>query len=257
MPDAPRIFTSEYYERLRDLEERFWWNAGMRDVAALLLRQRSLPAAGLLLDIGCGSGQTMTWFRSLYPGWRTIGLDVALDALRSARTHHAAQVTLASALDLPVSTRSVDLVVTLDVLQHLPLDGGDRRSLREMSRVLKPGGHLLVRTNAQSFPIVGDDPQFNFHKYGQRELRAKLEAAGFAVLRLGRLNALLGLAEIPNALRADRGSGSYHGLQATLRRDPPWWSALKRLWLRLEGGAVARGYSWPLGRTMIALCQRP
>src|SRR5690349_14599274 len=110
MPDAPRIFTSEYYERLRDLEERFWWNAGMRDVAARLLRQRSLPAAGLLLDIGCGSGQTMTWFRSLYPGWRTIGLDVALDALRSARTQHAAQVTLASALDLPVSTRSVDLV---------------------------------------------------------------------------------------------------------------------------------------------------
>ena len=42
---APRIFTPEYYARMRDLEDASWWNAGMRDVAALLLDTARLPPA--------------------------------------------------------------------------------------------------------------------------------------------------------------------------------------------------------------------
>ena len=50
----PRIFTPEYYRRMRDLESSSWWNAGMRDVATSLLGLTTLPSAGTLLDIGCG-----------------------------------------------------------------------------------------------------------------------------------------------------------------------------------------------------------
>ena len=53
---------------------------------------------------------------------------------------------------LPFADRSIDLVITLDVMQHLPLGSGDKQALAELRRVLKAGGHLPVRTNAQSFP---------------------------------------------------------------------------------------------------------
>ena len=59
---APRIFTPEYYARMRELETSGWWNAAMRDVAAMLLNDVQLPASGTILDVGCGSGQTLTWF---------------------------------------------------------------------------------------------------------------------------------------------------------------------------------------------------
>lgn len=36
-----------------------------------------MPATGTCLSVGCGSGQTMAWLRSLYPRWRYVGLDVA------------------------------------------------------------------------------------------------------------------------------------------------------------------------------------
>jgi ubiquinone/menaquinone biosynthesis C-methylase UbiE len=257
--EAPRIFTPEYYERMRDLESVSWWNAGMRDVAASLLGDVDLPDRGLLLDVGCGSGQTMTWFARRHPRWSSVGLDVAREGLVAARTLGVTTVMSASALDLPLPSASVDLVITLDVLQHLPLDGGDARALGEMHRVLKPGGYVFIRTNAQAFPRVADDDVFQFHKYRTGELRRKLEQARFTVVRLGRLNALLGLAEIPRELRArrnDRDDHSYHGLLAQPRSEPRWSANVKRAWLQVEGQIVRGGASLPLGRTMLALCRK-
>lgn len=253
---GPLIFTPEYYGRMRQLESDGWWNAAMRDVAAMLLRNAGLPDTGTLLDVGCGSGQTMVWFEGLYPRWRTLGLDVAVEGLQAAR-ELGVEVAQASALDIPHPTASMDAVITLDVVQHLPLGGGDLTALREMRRVLKPGGLLLLRTNAQAFPHVGDDPEFNFHKYRPAELRARLQEAGFDVLRCSRVNALLGLAEIPRELRAARrhGESEYRGILATTAPGRDWARPLKRAWLRLEGRAIGAGIPLPMGRTILALCR--
>lgn len=252
---APRIFTPEYYARMRELESGSWWNAAMRDVAAMLLRDVDLPQTGTILDVGCGSGQTLTWFSQRFGAWRTLGCDISSDAVTAAAAL-GFEITQASALELPYPSATADVVISLDVLQHVPLGGGDLSALREMRRVLKPGGWLFVRTNAQSFPTTDDDHEFQFHRYETRELREKLEATGFAVRRLSRVNALLGLAEIPRELRARRvQSAEYHGILATTRAAESWTSAAKRAWVRLEGQAVRRGVRLPAGRTIIALCR--
>jgi len=257
-PGAPRIFEPEYYERMRRLESESWWNAGMRDVAGLLMARVALPSRGVVLDAGCGSGQTMRWaLRRLGAGWRAVGLDVSMDGVAAARAS-GLDVIHASALDIPLPTGSVDLVITLDVLQHLPLGGGDATALAEMHRVLKPDGTLFIRTNAQSYPHTRDDAEFNFHKYEPEELRATLVASGFVVKRLSRINALLGLAEIPRELRANRAqkSDGYHGILAPPSSDHALSRMLKRWWLLLEGRAVAAGIPLPIGRTIVALCER-
>lgn len=240
---------------MRALESDGWWNAAMRDVAGLLLRDASLGPSGLMLDVGCGSGQTAVWFVSKYPGWRVAGLDVAPEGLAAANAR-GVDVTQASALDLPHPDHSVDAIVTLDVVQHLPLGGGDETALREMRRVLRPGGVLFLRTNAQAFPRTPDDPEFNFHRYEPNELRTKLERNGFRVHRLSRINALLGLAEVPRELRANRGqSSAYHGILARPAATGGLASAVKRQWLGLEGRAVRAGVPLPIGRTILALCR--
>ena len=252
---GPRIFAPEYYQRMRELESGSWWNAAMRGVAEQMLVSARLPAAGFLLDVGCGSGQTMSWFRHRWPGWTTLGLDVAREGLVAAHKVGKERVFGASALDLPLPDGCVDAVVTLDVLQHLPFDGGDLRALREMHRVLRPGGKLFIRTNAQSWPRTEDDLAYKFHKYSAGELRQKLEAAGFRVRRVGRVNALLGLAEIPREFRAKRAGGEgYVGLLAELPKRNLLWH-VKRAWLGLEGSAVAAGLSLPLGRTLVAVAE--
>lgn len=198
----------------------------------------------------------MGWLRSLYPRWRFAGIDVAEEGLDMARAM-GEDVQWASALEIPHPTASMDLVVTLDVLQHLPHPAGDLTALAEMHRVLRPGGVLFIRTNAQMVPHTDDDPEAMFRKYDVASLRRKLGDSGFEVLRLGRLNALLGLAEIPRELRANKttGTSGYHGLLAAPRRASPLDGA-KRWWLGLEGQALAAGLPIPMGRTIVALCRR-
>ena len=77
------------------------------------------------------------------------------------------------------------------------------------------------------------------------------------MLRLSRLNALLGLAEIPRELRAKRFQHTeYHGLLAEPSTERSQIaSVIKRTWLRLEGRLVAGGLQLPVGRTILALCR--
>ena len=254
---GPLIFTPEYYERMRALESSSWWNAAMRDIAGALLLEAGLPATGVAIDIGCGSGQTMRWFGELFPKWRSLGCDISMHGLHVA---HATglSVMAASALELPYRNAMADALISLDVLQHLPLGGGDVTSMREMRRVLKPGGWLFIRTNAQAFPQTPDDAAFNFHRYRPAELRAKLESAGFRVARLSRLNALLGLAEVPRELVSTWGRArerGYGGILAEPRAQRGLLDAAKRAWLGVEGRLVRAGIPLPLGRTIVALCQ--
>lgn len=257
----PPIFTPEYYAHWREFEARHWWTAGMRDVASMLFGLVQLPESGLLLDIGCGSGQGMHWWSSQRPRWRSAGIDPGTEGLRAARQSGLELVSAASATALPIRGSSIDAIITLDVMQHLPLDGGDRVALREMHRVLKPGGYLFIRTNVQSFPRIADDREAVWHKYDPDELRDKLTSAGFDIIRLSRINALLGLAEIPGDLRRARAGEqqrhtSYDVVAGPVKQKAGWATALKRGWLNLEGRAVRAGFRWPVGRSLVALCRR-
>ena len=251
----PRIFTAEYYARMRDLESVSWWNAGMRSIAARLLDKAQLPENGSVLDAGCGSGQTIAWFINSRPTWIATGIDIAPEPLVVARDSRLA-VQRASALDLPFASSAFDLVIALDLLQHLPLAGGDAKALSEFRRVLSPRGTLLIRTNAQSFPRTSDDHEFSYRKYERDGLRRRLVSAGFEVVVLGRVNSLLGLAEIPRELRAKRsGSSSYTGLLTEPKQHAGFAHRLKKRWLELEGRATAAGWQLPFGRTIFALCR--
>jgi SAM-dependent methyltransferase len=255
----PPIFTPAYYAHWRDFEARHWWTAGMRDVASMLLDLAELSPEGVLLDVGCGSGQGMRWFATLRSGWRTFGVDPSLEGLRAAMNAGFSAIVAGSGTALPLVSAVVDLVISLDVIQHLPLDGGDRRTLSEMQRVLKPGGHLFIRTNAQGYPRVPDDVDAVWHKYDPDELAAKLKDAGFTVLRLSRINALLGLAEVLGEVRSGRAGhrhSSYDVVAAPVPEAGGWTTTLKRGWLRLEGRAVRAGLRLPLGRSLVALCRR-
>jgi len=240
---------------MRELEAGSWWNAAMRDIAGMLFDDVQLPTTGTILDVGCGSGQTLAWFSHQFGAWRTLGCDISPDAVAAA-TRLGFEITQASALALPYPSATADVVISLDVLQHVPLGGGDLVALREMHRVLKPGGWLFVRTNAQSFPSTEDDHEFQFHRFEPAELEQKLATVGFQVRRLSRVNALLGLAEIPRELRARRvQTADYHGILATPNGRGTWTAAAKRAWVRLEGHAVRRGVRLPAGRTIVALCK--
>jgi SAM-dependent methyltransferase len=101
---------------------------------------------GTILDLGCGGG----WGLFARVG-HSVGVDISVGSLRAARSVYN-QVAQASLAALPFPDGSFDYVVSSDVLGHVPLAEKDG-VLREVYRVLKPGGRTLHYIEAE-----GDDP---------------------------------------------------------------------------------------------------
>lgn len=112
--------------------------------------RRALPELGagdqVVLDIGCGIGQSLLALQN--PHCRRIGIDVDHEAIRYGRDvfGHELELHVAPAERLPVADQSCDLVFSRVALPytHIP------RALREMRRVLKPGGRVWITLHNRS-----------------------------------------------------------------------------------------------------------
>lgn len=187
---------TEDYEYLYRLEETFWWFAGMREITAALLDPLLSPLGRggdrVILDAGCGTGGNLEWLARYAGNGRVVGIDLVSTALEFCRKRTHERLALASATDLPFADESFDLVTSFDVLVQIPGPGADERAMREMFRVLKPGGIAFVRGAAYEWMKSGHDRALaTQRRYALGELREKLKRAGFEILRGTYANSLL------------------------------------------------------------------
>lgn len=105
------------------------------------LLAREFPEAGpRILDVGCGSGLLAASF----PPERYLGVDLQPEFLRRARVRNSAHVFCAmDARGLGLADGAFDAALLCGVIHHLD-DAGARALLREVRRVLQPGGRLLM-----------------------------------------------------------------------------------------------------------------
>jgi SAM-dependent methyltransferase len=130
---------------------------GFRDGTWPALR-RLLPAptGGAVLDLGCGEGRAGRELLNL--GYRVIGADRSATLARSAAAARPAMpVVLADAAALPFGDRSTDLVVACMSLLDVDDFPG---TVREISRILRPGGHLCV---AVVHPFISAQDEQTMH----------------------------------------------------------------------------------------------
>ena len=171
------------------MEDVHWWFIARRRILLTILRRYlgAGPADGRrILDVGCGTGTMLTYLATL---GQADGVDIDEEAVGYCHDRGLAQVTQAPADHLPYDDATFELVTALDVVEHIDDDLG---VLREMKRVLKPGGGLLITVPAYRF-LWGRQDEINLHKrrYVASEVRERLRSAGFDVQKLTYMNALL------------------------------------------------------------------
>lgn len=133
-------------------------------------------AAGkTVLDVASGAGFGMQMLRQA--GGCPIGLDYDARALAEARRlEPSARLAHADATSMPLTTDSIDLVVSFETIEHVP----DARALvLEIRRVLRPGGRLVLSTPNRAFgpPERHTGNPFHIHEFTAEELREILGEA--------------------------------------------------------------------------------
>lgn len=113
-----------------------------------------VSSKAIVADLGCGSGAMLCEVLRVRPGWTGCGLDISEEAINYARrlaTHKGVasrtQFQTACLMNLPFASSSLDVVIASEVVEHLP---HPQRVFEELSRVLAPGGLLLVTVPAES-----------------------------------------------------------------------------------------------------------
>jgi SAM-dependent methyltransferase len=117
------------------------------------------------------------------------GVDLDEEAIEYCHARGLDRVQRARAEHLPFADDSFDLVTALDVIEHTD---DDLLVLREMARILRPNGHLLVAVPAYK-ALWGRQDEISAHRrrYVASQLRERLKAAGFAIKRLTYFNSVL------------------------------------------------------------------
>jgi len=147
-----------------------------------------------LLDVACGTGRTLHQLWRALPGLRLWGVDLSPAYVRTARKRlaHVDELTLAveNAEALPFADGAFDVVTSVYLFHELPRNAR-RNVVRELHRVLRPGGLVVIEDSAQlaeSAAIATALQQFprDFHEpfyadYLADDLGAVLADAGFTV----------------------------------------------------------------------------
>jgi SAM-dependent methyltransferase len=163
-----------------------WWFRGRRAILRAVLRRALPPGRLKLLEVGCGAGnvlETLAEFgeavgmepdETLVSAARAAGLDVRRGALPHDRV---------------VPDGWADVVLVLDVLEHLDDDGGALTALRALVR---PGGTLVVMVPAYRWLWSSHDVTLGHRRrYTASSLRRVVERAGFGVTYCSYFNTLL------------------------------------------------------------------
>ena len=179
-----------------------------------------------------------------------VGLEPSRRGAEVARARGVGEVVVATIDAMPLDASRFDLITCLDVLEHIE---DDREALRELRRVARAGGVLLITVPA--YPRLWsshDELNRHYRRYTRPELLGRATEAGWRPLRTTHFNALL----LPVAAAWRLGE--------RLRRDPaPATSELQRTpaalnWLleqplRAEAALLRSGRRIPAGLSLVGV----
>jgi ubiquinone/menaquinone biosynthesis C-methylase UbiE len=238
--------------RLADIERWHFWFVGRRELLRGLLSQAQAQprqaAFDRVLDVGCGTGANAEFLSAC--GQQIVGMDVrteGVEASGAAGVRRAAFVR-GVATRLPFTDASFDAVTALDVLEHVD----DQAALREMRRVLRPGGTMLITVPAMPWLWSHRDTEAgHLRRYRRRGLIELLKTSSFELRHLNYYQCLLFPLVLGRVFR--RNSVAWRNGEESPR---PIVNRLLSGISRSEA-RLARFVSWPFGSSLVALCRKP
>jgi SAM-dependent methyltransferase len=248
-------------------EETHWWYVGLRELvhASLARYCPGYVKAGAtnlkVLDAGCGGGRLL-WELTEINGSGAVGLDLSKVSLslckeRSTPKSVINKLVNSSVQEIPFLGESFDAVVSLDVLYHKGVTD-DVAALREVKRVLKDGGILVINLPAYEF-LSGphDEAVHTRERYTKEKLAKRLKAAGFTLERITYRNTFLFPAVVISRALQRLGSGRKSAGAGASDLKMPFFliNALLVMTLHLENFCL-KVLNFPFGSSVFCVARK-
>jgi SAM-dependent methyltransferase len=128
-------------------EPSYVWRAGQQRRLEMIVRLAGDRIKGCILEDGCGVGM---YVKHLAPfGGTVIGLEYDFERAAAARADSPHIINAAGEF-VPLPSATFDLVLSHEVLEHVQ---DDRRAVREMVRLLRPGGRIVLFAPNRGYPF--------------------------------------------------------------------------------------------------------
>lgn len=255
----PKVFSYEYYQRLYDIEELHWWCKGIRNICEKMLKSTGrFNQTTRVVDIGCGTGISLSWLKNASLAGSVIQTDISEFALQFCKKRGHKKLLISSASALPFKDNSFDLAISIDVIQHINKED-IHPSFNEAFRILCPGGSLFIRTNVfRDGRNSGETTAYR--RFKMEELRQFTEKSGFTIERLTYANSVPALLSfIPVSVIKKRIPGESgnndQGLHLQLSEKPQLKDSIQYLLLKIEALLVSQ-IDIPFGHSMILLARK-
>jgi SAM-dependent methyltransferase len=242
------------YETFARLEDSHFWFVSRRRIFFDLLDRELGGRTDLrILEVGCGAGGMLG---PLQRYGQVMGIDIDAEYVAFCKNRGFTRVACGSGYELPFADQSFDLVCLFDTMEHIP---DEARALREVRRVLVPGGRLFVSVPAYEFLWSQNDKiAHHCRRYTKGRLRKALVGAGLQPRRLTYFNAFLLPLIVPAVLwqklreRLGLLPPDYNNTSVRIARPINWlFTAVmssERRWLRW--------LDFPCGHSLIGLADR-
>jgi SAM-dependent methyltransferase len=242
----------ELYGLLFEHERRYWWSRARRDLTVRLCRALGYPRTGQtarVLDVGCGTGALLNTLSAVGTAYGVDDSEIALEFCRQSGLRRVAR---ASAQTLPIASQSMEVVTSLDVLEHLP---DDLAALREMHRVMVDHGLLILMVPAfQLLWTDRDDRLGHQRRYRRAELGGKLARVGFDIQYCRYTNPSL-FPIILGAIWIRRARGQQLHVSTDVASVPGAINELLFRWVLVENWLALR-LRLPFGTTLLAVATK-
>ncbi|MFA4887853.1 MAG: methyltransferase domain-containing protein [Candidatus Nanoarchaeia archaeon] len=174
------------YEIMYNVEDEFWWFKALRLLYRDLLNELKKDKYLKILDAGCGTGRNM---KLLEQYGEVVGIDISDQALFFSKKR-GNKVVKGSITQLPFKDEQFDIVLASDVIYHQWVD--DKGALKEIHRVLKKGGYLIVNTASYQFMMSEHDKAvMSKVRYTKSGLKQLLKSSGFRINKIFYWNSFL------------------------------------------------------------------
>jgi len=238
---------AEYATMFR-VEETHWWYRALHRLIFQAL-EAELPEwrEKEIVDVGCGTGAIL---KQLGNPEQNVGIDLAPEAISFCRQRGLNNVRQGDICALPFADASFDAAICSCVLYHQWV-GDVEGAVREMYRVLRPGGVLLI--NVPAFPLLHsahDDAVMTARRFRKREIRELLQKQNFTIRRLTYWTTFL----FPLAVAARTLGGSKMGRDFERTEESFSTRALAQI-MALEL-RLLRNISLPFGVALLAVARR-